>query len=59
MNPYPIVPTYAKLMFAPFHVKTKAGVLRFAPDGLDMKLLKHFAPHTLMTISRTELSIPI
>ena len=58
MAPYPIVPTYAKLMFAPFHVKTKASVLGFAPDGLDMKLLKHFAPHTLITLYRTELSVP-
>ena len=56
MNPYPIVPTYAKLMFAPFHVKTKTSVFRFASDGLDMKLLKHFAPHKLITISQTELS---
>ena len=58
MAPYPIVPTYAKLMFAPFHVKTRTSVLGFAADGLDMKLLKHFAPHKLVTISSNELSNP-
>ena len=56
MNPYPIGPTYAKLMFAPFHVKTRTSVLGFAADGLDMKLLKHFAPHKLRTTSQTEQS---
>ena len=56
MNSYSIVPTYAKLMFAPFHVKTKTSVFRYASDGLDMKLLKHFAPHKLITISHSEQS---
>ena len=56
MIPYPIVPTYAKLMFVPFQVKTRTSVFRFASDGLDLKLLKHFAPHKLTTISQFELS---
>ena len=58
MNPYPIVPTYAKLMFAPFQVKPKTSLFRFAAEGLDMKLFKHFAPHKLITIFQTELSNP-
>ena len=58
MNPYSIVPTYAKLMFVPFQVKTRTSVFRFASDGLDLKLLQHFAPHKLITISHTELSNP-
>ena len=56
MNPYPIVPTYTKLMFVPFQVKTGTSVFRFASDGLDLKLLKHFAPHKLITISYSEQS---
>ena len=56
MTPYPIVPTYAKLMFAPFQVKTRTSVFRFAADGLDLKLFKHFAPHKLKTISYSDQS---
>ena len=56
MNSYLIVPTYAKLMLAPFQVKTRTSVFRFAADGLDLKLFKHFAPHKLITISQNELS---
>ncbi|MCH5242480.1 MAG: hypothetical protein J1F67_08660 [Muribaculaceae bacterium] len=59
MRPYLIVPTYTKLMFASLPVKAKTSVFRFASDGLDRYLVKHFAPHKLITIYRTELSNPI
>ena len=58
MKPYLIVPTYTKLMFASLPVKAKTSVFRFASDGLDRNLVKHFAQHKLMTISHTELSNP-
>ena len=58
MNPYSIVPTYAKLMFVSLPVKAKTSALRFAAGGLDRKLVKHFAPHKLITIFQTEQSNP-
>ena len=58
MNPYSIVPTYTKLMFVSLTVKAETSALRFATDGLDRKLVKHFAPHKLITISLNEHSYP-
>ena len=58
MNPYSIVPTYTKLMFVSLPVKAKTSALRFAAGGLDRKLVKHFAPHKLITIFQTEQSNP-
>ena len=58
MNPYSIVPTYTKLMLVSLSVKAKTSALRFAAGGLDRKLVKHFAPHKLITISHTEQSNP-
>ena len=58
MITYSIVPTYTKLMFVSLPVKAKTGALRFATDGLDRKLVKHFAPHKLITIYHSEQSNP-
>ena len=58
MRPHLIVPTYTKLMFVSLPVKAKTSALRFAAGGLDRKLVKHFAPHKLITISHTEPSNP-
>ena len=49
----PIVPTYTKLIFALLPVKAKTSAFA-SSGGLDRKFVKYFAPHKLVTISRSE-----